>query len=224
MEPFTKLTAIAAPLEIAKVDTGMIVPGRFQRIRRRPGHADYAEVFLHDLRFDESDGPRTDFVLNHPAYRGARILVTGPDFGCGSSRESAAYAALDYGLRVLIGPSFGDVFVGNCMQNGIVPVVLPIDAVQALWKQLKASPGVTMTVDLLEQKVTAPDGTVYKFDIDATRKERLVKGLDDVGVTLEHLPQIKAFEEGYRRGKPWLAAMDRKLSLREPLQSLREAP
>jgi 3-isopropylmalate/(R)-2-methylmalate dehydratase small subunit len=204
MTPFTALTAVAAPLEIAKIDTGMIAPGRFQRIRRRPGHADYADVFLHDLRFVANDKPRPDFVLNDPAYRAAKILVTGPDFGCGSSRESAAYALLDYGIRALIGPSFGDVFVGNCMQNGIVPVVLPIEFVQSLWAQLKASPGVPMSVDLRKQTVTAPDGSVHAFDIDPTRKERLMKGLDDVGVTLEHLPQIEAFESEYGARKPWL--------------------
>jgi 3-isopropylmalate/(R)-2-methylmalate dehydratase small subunit len=169
MTPFTTLTAVAAPLEIAKIDTGMIAPGRFQRIRRRPGHADYADVFLHDMRFDRNDEPHADFVLNQPAYRGAKILITGPDFGCGSSRESAAYALLDYGVRALVGPSFGDVFVGNCMQNGIVPVVLPIATVQSLWQQLKTSPGVTMTVDLAKQTVTAPDGSVHGFDIDGTR-------------------------------------------------------
>ena len=208
MEPFIRLTGIAAPLEIAKVDTGMIVPGRFQRLRRRPGHTDYAHVFLHDLRFDENERPRTQFILNRPAYSGAKILVTGPDFGCGSSRESAAYATLDYGLRALIGPSFGDVFVCNCMQNGIVPVVLPIDAVQSLWRQLNASPGVTMSVNLPEQTVIAPDGIVYDFEIDPTRKERLMKGLDDVGVTFEHLPQIEAFEDDYRRRKPWLVRIE----------------
>ena len=204
MTPFTTLTAVAAPLDIAKIDTGMIAPGRFQRIRRRPGHADYADVFLHDLRFDEDDKPRADFVLNQPAYRGARILVTGPDFGCGSSRESAAYSVLDFGVRALIGPSFGDVFVGNCMQNGIVPVVLPLAAVQEIWRQLKAAPGATMTVDLDAQTVTAPDGAVHRFDIDPTRRERLLKGLDDVGVTLEHLPAIETFERDNERRKPWL--------------------
>ena len=204
MHPFTTLTAVAAPLDIAKIDTGMIAPGRFQRIRRRPGHADYADVFLHDLRFDENDQPRADFVLNQPAYLGARILVTGPDFGCGSSRESAAYSVLDFGVRALIGPSFGDVFVGNCMQNGIVPVVLPIAAVQEIWRQLKAAPGATMTVDLDAQTVTAPDGAVHRFDIDPTRRERLLKGLDDVGVTFEHLPAIEAFERDNERRKPWL--------------------
>src|ERR1041385_5285472 len=123
MEPFTTVSAVAVPLDIAKIDTGMIIPVRFHRMRRRPGVADYANAFLHDLRFDEHDNPRPDFVLNRPANRGARILVTGPDFGCGSSRESAAYAALDYGLRALVGPGFGDVFALNCMQNGILPVV-----------------------------------------------------------------------------------------------------
>ena len=204
MEAFTTLTATAAPLEIAKIDTGMIAPGRFQRIRRRPGHADYADVFLHDLRFDEHDQPRADFVLNQPQYRGARILVTGPDFGCGSSRESAAYAVLDFGVRALIGPSFGDVFVGNCMQNGVLPVVLPLDAVQSLWRQLRARPDARITIDLGQQTVTGPDSMSYRFEIDATRKERLMKGLDDVGVTLEHLPEIEAFEQAYRRGKPWV--------------------
>jgi 3-isopropylmalate/(R)-2-methylmalate dehydratase small subunit len=204
MTPFTTLTALAAPLEIAKIDTGMIAPGRFQRIRRRPGHADYADVFLHDLRFDESDRLRADFVLNQPAYRGAGILVTGPDFGCGSSRESAAYSVLDFGVRALIGSSFGDVFVGNCMQNGVLPVVLPVDAVQSLWRQLKSQAGARITVDLGAQTVTAPDGEVHRFEIDAARKERLMKGLDDVGVTLEHLPRIEAFEQDYRSRKPWV--------------------
>ncbi len=206
MEPFTTLTAIAVPLDIAKIDTGMIVPGRFQRLRRRPGQVDYANVFLHDLRFDENEKPRTDFVLNEPAYRGAKILVTGPDFGCGSSRESAAYAVLDYGVRALIGPSFGDVFVGNCMQNGIVPVVLTLDAVKVLWRQLKEAPGAQITIDLVSQSLTAPDKTRFSFKIDPTRKQRLLKGLDDVAVTLEYLPEIEAFEASYRAAMPWLAA------------------
>src|SRR6185436_18679035 len=153
MEPFTTLTAVAAPLDIAKIDTGMIVPGRLQRIRRRPPEITYADVFLHDLRFDEQERPRADFVLNQPAYRGARILVTGSDFGCGSSRESAAYAVLDYGVRALIGPGFGDVFAGNCMQNGVVPIVLPEDAIEELWRQIRQAPGVSVTVDLAAQSV-----------------------------------------------------------------------
>ena len=206
MEPFTTLTAVAAPLDIAKIDTGMIVPGRFQRIRRRPPEITYADVFLHDLRFDEQDRPRADFVLNQPAYRGARILVTGPDFGCGSSRESAAYAVLDYGVRALVGASFGDVFTGNCMQSGIVPVVLPPDAVEDLLRQLRQAPGACVTVDLAAQSVMAPDGARFGFEIDATRKERLLKGLDDVGVTLEHLAEIEAFEAASAARFPWRVA------------------
>ena len=116
MHPFTVLTAVAAPLEIAKIDTGMILPGRFMRRHRRPGH-DYSDAFLHDLRFDEKGAERPEFVLNQPAYRNAQILVTDSDFGCGSSREGAAYAVMDYGFRALIGPSFAEIFYGNCMQD-----------------------------------------------------------------------------------------------------------
>jgi len=205
MQPFSRVQGTAAPLDIAKIDTGMIAPGRFQRIRRRPGHADYANVFLHDLRFDADDRPRPDFVLNQPAYQGAKILVTGADFGCGSSRESAAMSVLDFGVRALIGPSFGDVFAGNCMQNGIVPAVLPLAAVQTLWRQLREKPGATIGVDVPAQPVIGPDGATYAFEIDATRKERLLQGLDDVGVTLTHLEEIEAFEKSYRARRPWLA-------------------
>ncbi len=207
LSPITRVTAAAAPLDIAKIDTGMIVPVRFQRLRRRAGEPDNARVFLHDLRFDESGQPRHEFVLNHPAYREAAILVAGADFGCGSSRESAAYAVLDYGIRVLIAESFGDVFAANCMQNGVLPVVLPPIVVHALWRQLRAAPGVSMQVDLEAQTVTAPDGTQYRFDIDATRKERLLKGLDDVGVTLQHMHEIETFERRRRAAMTWLPSI-----------------
>lgn len=207
MRPFITLTAVAAPLDIAKIDTGMIVPGRFQRLPRRPGHTDYAHVFLHDLRFDEHGKPRADFILNQPAYQKTGILVTGPDFGCGSSRESAAYATLDFGVRALIGASFGDVYRGNCMQNGVLTIVLPQAVVSGLSRQLHAAPGAAMTVDLPRQCVIAPDGTTHAFEIDATRRERLLLGLDDVGVTLQHLAQIEAFEAQYRADMPWLAPL-----------------
>jgi 3-isopropylmalate/(R)-2-methylmalate dehydratase small subunit len=205
MQPFTVFTAVAAPLDIAKIDTGMIVPGRFQRLPRRPGYNDYARVFLHDMRFDEREQPRPGFILNQPAYQKPGILVTGPDFGCGSSRESAAYATLDFGVRALIGASFGDVYRGNCMQNGVLTIVLPQPVISGLIAQLQATPGAAMTVDLRHQTVIAPDGAMHTFDIDATRKERLLNGLDDVGVTLQHLAQIEAFEAQYRRDMPWLA-------------------
>jgi 3-isopropylmalate/(R)-2-methylmalate dehydratase small subunit len=205
MEPFTRLSALAAPLEVPKIDTGVIIPGRFLRARRRPGESGYARAFLHDLRFDESGQPRADFVLNDPSYGGAGILVTGPDFGCGSSREGAAYAVLDYGVRALVGPSFGDVFAANCMQNGIVPAVLPLATVQDIWRQLRQQPGATMTVDLLDQVVVAVDGTRHGFAIDATRRQRLIEGSDDVDVTLAHLPEIEAFERRQRLRMPWRA-------------------
>jgi 3-isopropylmalate/(R)-2-methylmalate dehydratase small subunit len=205
MEPFTVLNAVAAPLDIPKIDTGMIMPGRYSRKYRRPGHPDYAEGFLHDLRFDADDKPRADFVLNVPEYQGAKILVTASDFGCGSSRETAAYAVLDYGLRALIGPSFGDIFNGNCLQNGILVVVLPQTTVSELWRQLREQPGARITIDLEQQTVTAPHGETHPFAIDPTRRKRLLLGLDDVGVTLEYLPQIEAFEERYRREMSWLA-------------------
>ena len=204
MQPFTTLTSVAIPLDIAKVDTGMIVPGRFQRLPRRPGHNDYARVFLHDLRFDEQENPRADFILNQSVYQGASILVTGPDFGCGSSREAAAFATLDFGVRALIGASIADVYRGNCMQNGVLPITLPANVVNQLMRDLQAQPGAKITVDLPAQQVTLPDGTVHGFDIDAARKERLVKGLDDVGVTLTHLDAIRAFEARYHAATPWL--------------------
>jgi 3-isopropylmalate/(R)-2-methylmalate dehydratase small subunit len=205
MQPLTTLTAVAAPLDIAKIDTGMIIHTRYNRKHRRPGHADYAEAFLHDLRFDERERLRRDFVLNHPAYQGAQILVTAADFGCGSSREGAAYAVLDYGVRVLIGPSFGDIFAGNCLQNGVLPIVLPQEAIDSLWTQLRDRPGARIAVDLERQTVTDPGGTQFRFDVDPTRKERLLLGLDDVGVTLRHLPEIEAFEARYHSEMTWLA-------------------
>ena len=207
MQPFTTVRAVAAPLDLAKIDTGMIVPVRFHRLRRRPGHADYADAFLHDLRFDQQGQPRPEFVLNQPGYRGAGILVTGADFGCGSSRESAAYAVLDYGIRALVGESFGDVFAANCLQNGVLPVVLAEDVVRDLTRQLCDAPGAMMEVDLERQIVTAPDGTVHGFTIDPTRKERLLAGLDDVGVTLTHLTAIETFERRYRAELPWIAPL-----------------
>ena len=204
MKPFTTLTAVAAPLDVEKIDTGMIIPGRYNRKYRRPGHPDYAEGFLHDLRFDADDKPRPEFVLNQPAFQGAEILVTATDFGCGSSRETAAYAVMDYGLRALIGPSFGDIFHANCLQNGILAINLPQEAVSELWRQLLAAPGSTVTIDLEKQTVAAPDGRLFAFDIDATRKRRLLKGMDDVDVTLEYQSRLEAFEAAYRSEMTWL--------------------
>jgi 3-isopropylmalate/(R)-2-methylmalate dehydratase small subunit len=208
MQPFTVLTAAAAPLEIAKIDTGMILPGRYMRRHRRPGH-DYGEAFLYDLRFDDKAQPRPAFVLNQPAYRDAKILVTDSDFGCGSSREGAAFAVMDFGLQALIGPSFGEIFQVNCIQNGIVAVTLPEATIHDLWRQLKAKPGAAVTIDLPNQKVTAPDGTSHGFEISPLRKDRLIRGIDDIDVTLEYRDVIEAFEAKRRAAMPWLPTASR---------------
>ena len=203
MLPFTVLTAVAAPLEIAKIDTGMILPGRFMRRHRRPGH-DYSDAFLHDLRFDDKGRPRADSVLNMPAYRDAKILVTDSDFGCGSSREGAAYAVMDYGLRALIGPSFGEIFHANCLQNGILVVILTEAVIHDIWRQLRQSPGFEITIDLPNQLLTAPDQTAHSFEISPLRKDRLVRGIDDIDVTLQHSDAIERFEAKRLATLPWL--------------------
>jgi len=208
MQPFTVLTAVAAPLEIAKIDTGMILPGRYMRRHRRPGH-DYGEAFLYDLRFDDKGQPRADFPTNQPAYRDAKILVTDQDFGCGSSREGAAFAVMDFGLQALVGVSFGEIFQGNCIQNGIVAVTLPEATIHDLWRQLREKPGAEITIDLPNQTVIAPDGNLHGFDISPLRKDRLVRGIDDIDVTLEFRDAIEAFETRRRAAIPWLPTAQR---------------
>jgi 3-isopropylmalate/(R)-2-methylmalate dehydratase small subunit len=205
MQPFTVLTA---PLEIAKIDTGMILPGRYMRRHRRPGH-DYGEAFLYDLRFDDKGQPRADFPTNQPVYRDAKILVTDQDFGCGSSREGAAFAVMDFGLQALVGVSFGEIFQGNCIQNGIVAVTLPEAAIHDLWRQLREKPGAEITIDLPNQTVIAPDGNRHGFDISPLRKDRLVRGIDDIDVTLEYRDAIEAFETRRRAAIPWLPTAQR---------------
>jgi 3-isopropylmalate/(R)-2-methylmalate dehydratase small subunit len=208
MQPFTVVTAVAAPLEIAKIDTGMILPGRYMRRHRRPGH-DYGEAFLYDLRFDDTGRPRTDFPTNQPAYRDAKILVTDRDFGCGSSREGAAFAVMDFGLRALVGISFGEIFQVNCIQNGIVAVTLPEKTIRDLWRQLRDKPGAKITIDLPNQRVIAPDETAHGFEISPLRKDRLVRGIDDIDVTLEYRDVIEAFESRRRAAIPWLPTAQR---------------
>jgi 3-isopropylmalate/(R)-2-methylmalate dehydratase small subunit len=203
MQPFTVLTAVAAPLEIAKIDTGMILPGRYMRRHRRPGH-DYGEAFLYDLRFDESGRPRTDFVLNTPAYHDAKILVTDADFGCGSSREGAAFAVMDFGLRALVGPSFGEIFQVNCIQNGILAITLAEAIIHNIWRQLRERPGAEITIDLPNQTLISPDGAAHGFDISPLRKDRLVRGIDDIDVTLQYEDAIESFEAKRHAALPWL--------------------
>jgi 3-isopropylmalate/(R)-2-methylmalate dehydratase small subunit len=208
MKPFTVLTAVAAPLEIASVDTGMILPGRYMRRHRRPGH-DYGEAFLYDLRFAEAGRPRADFVLNDPIYSDAKILVTDRDFGCGSSREGAAFAVMDFGLRALVGPSFGEIFQVNCIQNGILAITMPETIIRDLWRQLRERPGAEMTIDLPNQSLIGPDRGAHAFDISPLRKDRLVRGIDDIDVTFEYRDAIESFEAKRRAAMPWLPTAQR---------------
>ena len=202
MTPFTTLTAIAAPLDLANIDTDQIIPARYLRRLRGP---DFSKLAFHDIRFDAEGRERPDFVLNQAPYCDAKILVAGANFGCGSSREAAVYVMYDYGIRAVIAPSFGDIHYGNELQNGMLPVILPEATVQALRAQLHATPGAQIAIDLTAQTVTAPDGTVHRFEIDANARERLLKGLDDIGLVLQHLPEIERFERDYFKQTPWLA-------------------
>ena len=202
MEPFTTLTAVAAPIDIVNCDTDRIIPARFLRKPRAPG---YERWLFHDIRFDATGNERPEFVLNQAPYRKARILVAAANYGCGSSREQAIYAMYEYGIRSVIAPSFGDIHYGNALQNGFLPIVLTeVDCAQ-LRSQLHAQPGAALSIDLPAQTVTGPDGTLYRFDIDPAAKERLVKGLDDVGLVLQHIERIEGFEDGYLREQPWVS-------------------
>ena len=201
MEPFTQVTAVAAPIDIVNCDTDRILPARLLRKPRVPG---YERWLFHDVRFDAQGRERPEFVLNQPPYRAARILVAGANYGCGSSREQAVYAMADYGIRAVVAPSFGDIHYGNALQNGLLPVVLPEADCARLREQLHAQPGARLTIDLPAQTVTGPDGAVLRFEIDPAAKERLVKGLDDIGLVLQHVERIQAFEESYLEEQPWV--------------------
>ncbi|MFN7086701.1 MAG: 3-isopropylmalate dehydratase small subunit [Burkholderiales bacterium] len=202
MTPFTKLTAIAAPLALANIDTDKIIPARFLRRPRDPGYDPY---LFYDLRFDGEGREKPDFVLNQPPYRGAGILVAGANFGCGSSREGAVYALLDYGIRAVIAPSFGDIHYANELQNGMLPAILPEAVVARLCQQLRERPGAKLTIDLATQTVTGPDGAVHAFDIDPAAREKLLQGLDDIGLVMQHVAAIEAFEKRRHAALPWLA-------------------
>jgi 3-isopropylmalate/(R)-2-methylmalate dehydratase small subunit len=201
MEAFTKLTAVAAPLDLANLDTDKIIPGRFLRKLRGPG---YDKLAFHDIRFNADGSENPDFVLNQAPYRDSKIIVAAANFGCGSSREAAVYVMFDFGIRSVIAPSFGDIHYGNELQNGMLPVVLPDDVCAKLRTQLQANPGAQVTVDLESQSVTGPDGAHYAFEIDANSKERLLKGLDDIGLVMQYSKEIEAFERRHRAEMPWL--------------------
>ena len=200
MEPFVRFTALAAPLDMSNVDTDKLLPNRFFRKARGNGLHPY---LLHDIRFNSDGTEKPEFVLNQKPWREARILVAGPNFGSGSAREGAVYAVADYGIRAIIAPSFSDIYAGNMLQNGLLPVVLPEPVCDDLRAQLHARPGAEITIDLEAQTVTAPDGATHHFDIDASPRERLLKGQDDIDLILVYSKEIEAFEQRYLKQYPW---------------------
>ena len=202
MKPFTKVEGRAAPLPIANLDTDQLIPKQFLKTVERKG---LAKGLFYDFRFDFDGTPKPDFVLNQPAYADTHILVCGENFGCGSSREHAPWALLDYGIKCVIASAFGDIFYNNCFENGLLPVVLPPDQVHALMEEARGGNHM-FAVDLEAQTVTAPSGKVFTFDIHPGRKEKLVKGLDSVGETLQHAPDIDRYEALRARSTPWLEA------------------
>jgi 3-isopropylmalate/(R)-2-methylmalate dehydratase small subunit len=212
MRKFTLLEGLVVPLDRANVDTDAIIPKQFLKSIKRAGfgpnafdewrYLDHGEPGM-----DNSKRPlNPDFVLNQSRYQGAQVLLARENFGCGSSREHAPWALEDYGFRVIIAPSFADIFFNNCFKNGLLPIKLDADKVDALFNAVEANNGYKLKVDLEQQTITLPDGTVYKFDVDAHRKHCLLNGLDDIGLTLQHVDDIKAFEEKHRAAQPWLYA------------------
>ncbi len=202
MQAFTRLTGVAAPIDLANVDTDRVIPARF--LRKPQGSAGYERYLFHDVRFAADDSERPEFVLNQAAYRGATILVAAENFGCGSSREAAVWALMAYGVRCVIAPSLGDIFHQNCLKNGLLPVILAVDVVADLRGQLHARPGATLTADLQTQTVTAPDGAAHRFEIEAFARQMLLTGQDEIALTLGYEPQIRDFETRHAAAMPWL--------------------
>ena len=201
MDKFTTLTGIAAPLPLRNIDTDMIIPKQFLKTIKRTG---LGKSLFYEMRFDQAGKEVTDFVLNKSQYRKAQILVTGDNFGCGSSREHAPWALLDFGIRCVIAPDFADIFYNNCFQNGILPIRLPQADVDKLMDDANRGANATVTVDLERQEIRGPDGGRIKFEIDAFRKHCLMNGLDNIGLTLEKDKSITAFEEKAGVSRPWL--------------------
>ena len=210
MEKFETLTGIVMPLDRPNVDTDAIIPKQFLKSIKRSG---FGPNLFDAWRYldegepgkDNTGRPQNrDFVLNQPRYQGAQVLLARENFGCGSSREQAPWALLDYGFRVIIAPSFADIFYNNCFKNGILPIILATEVVDRLFKQVEAQEGYALTVDLAAQTITKPDGEVIGFEIDAFRKHRLLNGLDDIGLTLEHAADIRAYEKQRQQEAPWL--------------------
>jgi 3-isopropylmalate/(R)-2-methylmalate dehydratase small subunit len=196
MEPFTELTGIAALLDLPNVDTDQIIPKQFLKRIERTG---FGQFLFYDWRFAEDGTPNPAFELNRGQYRGARILVTRSNFGCGSSREHAPWALLDYGFRSIIAPSFADIFYNNCFKNGMLPVRLSDVQVEEIFQRVRQMPGYQLKVDLDQRRVTSPDGLSFPFEVEDFRRYCLLNGLDDIGLTLQHEDKITAFEARTRQ-------------------------
>ncbi len=210
MQAFTQLNGLVVPLDRANVDTDAIIPKQFLKSIKRSGFGPNA---FDEWRYLDHGEPgmdnskrkiNPDFVLNQARYQGASVLLARENFGCGSSREHAPWALEDYGFRVIIAPSFADIFFNNCFKNGMLPIVLSADDVDALFKETEASEGYKLNIDLSEQSITSPSDKSYKFDVDAFRKHCLLNGLDDIGLTMQHQDAIKAFETKHQAAQPWL--------------------
>jgi 3-isopropylmalate dehydratase/3-isopropylmalate/(R)-2-methylmalate dehydratase small subunit len=200
MEAFTRLDAKAAPLPLANIDTDQIIPKQFLKTVERKG---LAKGLFYEYRFDEAGKEKADFVLNQPAYKGAGVLIAGDNFGCGSSREHAPWALMDFGIKCVISTSFADIFYNNCFQNGLLPVVLKASQVQQLMDEARGGNHVT-SIDLEAQTVTTPSGAVFTFEIDPQRKAKMLQGLDAIGETLQAAPSIDIYEQKRALDQPWL--------------------
>jgi 3-isopropylmalate/(R)-2-methylmalate dehydratase small subunit len=192
MQPFTKLTSVAAPLKVVNVDTDMIIPKQYLKTIKRTG---LGSALFSEMRYDEKGKENPDFVLNKPAYRKANILVAGDNFGCGSSREHAPWALLDFGIRCVISTSFADIFYNNCFKNGILPIKVSPEDLEKLFDDADRGANATLSVDLEAQTIQGPDGGTVKFDIDPFRKHCLLNGLDDIGLTMQKAAKLKSFEK-----------------------------
>ena len=201
MQKFTTLTGIAAHLPMINVDTDMIIPKQYLKTIHRTG---LGKALFDEMRHNQDGSEKPDFVLNKPAYRNAKILVTGDNFGCGSSREHAPWALLDFGIRCVIAPSFADIFYGNCFKNGILPIKLPQEMVDKLMDDANRGANAVISIDLENQEIRGPDGGMIKFEVDEFRKQCLLNGWDDIGLTMRNEDKISSFEKQQQTQAPWL--------------------
>ena len=200
MDTFTTLEGVAAPLKITNIDTDKIIPKQYLKTIKRTG---LGRGLFSEMRYDDAGNERPEFVLNQPAYRNAKILVAGDNFGCGSSREHAPWALLDFGIRCVISTSFADIFYNNCFKNGILPITVTHEQLELLYDDAERGSNATLTIDLEKQEIRGPDGGTISFDLDPFRKHCLLNGLDDVGLTMAKKPAIDRFEHDMATSRPW---------------------